>query len=115
MTTYKQGDTVLLPYKFTDSDETKPRPAVILSSSKFHIKNKMVICAPITTSVREDDTEIKIIGKENQIAGLKDGGVIRSNVLYTYDFPLIHKKIGSLTDGLLRKVLDKVLDNFSRS
>ena len=34
MTNYKQGDIVLLPYPFSDLSNSKPRPAVIISTKE---------------------------------------------------------------------------------
>ncbi|MBI1821769.1 MAG: type II toxin-antitoxin system PemK/MazF family toxin [Nitrospirae bacterium] len=47
MTTYSQGQVVLLLFPFTDLTATKQRPAVILSSDSYNQSHQDVILAGI--------------------------------------------------------------------
>lgn len=39
MTTYKQGDIILIEFLFSDGSGSKKRPAMILSNKKYHEKH----------------------------------------------------------------------------
>ncbi len=115
MTIYNQGDTIFVQVPFTDFSEEKPRPALVLSSNEFNRKNNVTIIVPITSSINGDEYEIEIKGTEYQAAGLIKSGVIKSQIILTLDNKKIIRKLGTFPEGLLKKVLAKVLENFSRN
>jgi mRNA interferase MazF len=49
MTTYSQGQVVLIPFPFTDLTTTKQRPAVIISSNAYNRTHPDLILAAITS------------------------------------------------------------------
>jgi mRNA interferase MazF len=115
MTTYKQGDTIVINVPFTDFSEEKPRPALVLSSNEFNKKNKVTIIVPITSSITGDEYEVEIKGSEYQMAGLIKSGVVKSQIILTLDNTKIIRKLGTFPEGLFKKVIEKVLENLSRN
>ncbi len=115
MTIYNQGDTVLGLVPFTDNSTEKQRPALVLSSNEFNRKNRVTIIAPITSSVCGDEYEIEIKGTEYQAAGLIKNGVVKAHIILTLDNKKIIKKLGRFPEALFKRVLTKVLENFSRN
>ncbi|MFH1860460.1 MAG: type II toxin-antitoxin system PemK/MazF family toxin [bacterium] len=51
MTTFRQGEIVLVPFPFTDQTTVKQRPAVIVSSNEYNLSREDVIIAAITSVV----------------------------------------------------------------
>jgi mRNA interferase MazF len=49
MTSFRQGDVVLVPFPFTNQSGTKQRPAVIVSQESYNFANRDIILAPSTT------------------------------------------------------------------
>jgi mRNA interferase MazF len=89
MTDYNPGDIVVIPFPFVDKEISKPRPALVLSSTK----NTSVL-SMITTAVGglwEDDTEILDL----KSAGLPSVSYVRMKI-FTLDTEIIKKKGGTL-------------------
>ena len=72
MTTYNQGDVILIPFSFTDFSTLKQRPAVIFSSSSFNDSHPDVIVMAITSQIPETiPTEDYLLSNEETLsAGL---------------------------------------------
>ena len=92
---YKTFDVVVVPFPFTDSKESKKRPALIISSSShFNNEAEHSIMTMITTSFKEAwplDMQINDLNS----AGLPEPSAVRMK-LFTLDNRLILKKIGTL-------------------
>jgi mRNA interferase MazF len=93
--TYDRFDVVVVPFPFTDSEQTKRRPALVLSSSKyFNNKSHATVLAMITSALhnpRPLDIEIKNL----KSAGLPSQSIVRMK-LFTLDHQLILNKLGKL-------------------
>lgn len=114
MTIFKQGDTVLVPYPFTDEETEKKRPALILSSNQLHNNYRVMIMSPITGTIREEDGEVKIAGAEIAYSGLAKESVVRTQILFSVNNDRVIKKLGTVPEAILKKVLTKVINNFAR-
>lgn len=108
---YEAFEVVTVPFPFTDTDQSKRRPVVILSSrSAFNESAKHSIMAMITSATHVPwpcDVPITDLHK----AGLSAASVVRLK-LFTLDHRLIVRKIGRLSSQdqkALSKALHKVL------
>ncbi|MBW1671924.1 MAG: type II toxin-antitoxin system PemK/MazF family toxin [Deltaproteobacteria bacterium] len=94
--TYKPFDVVVVPFPFTDSAQTKRRPALVLSqSSNFGSKIEHSVLAMITSQKNEPwllDCPIK----NKKQSGLTAPSVVRMK-LFTLDHRFILRKIGHLS------------------
>lgn len=92
--TYDRFDIVVVPFPFTDSEQTKKRPALVISSKHFNIKSNAIVLTMVTSALHNPwplDTEIKNLTS----AGLPARSIIRMK-LFTLDQQLILNKIGKL-------------------
>jgi len=94
--TFKLFDVVVVPFPFTDVDQTKRRPAVVVSSAKmFNTPSKHTVLAMITSSQHESwPLDVAIVDLE--ACGLSSESIIRMK-LFTIDNRFILKKIGQLS------------------
>lgn len=91
---YKTWDIVIVPFPFVDSPNSKPRPALVISSEKFNQKNHHTVLAMITSEKNTGwRNDITIQKQEN--TGLRTPSVIRPK-LFTLDNRLINRAIGKL-------------------
>jgi len=92
--TYKPYTIVSVPFPFTDSAQTKKRPAVVISSEHHQKETSYVTLLMVTTAKHShwyDDHAIIDLSS----AGLNIPSIIRQKI-FTIDARLIAKKIGAL-------------------
>jgi mRNA interferase MazF len=97
-------DVVVTPFPFTDSPDSKRRPALVLSPEPFNHAGYTLL-AMITTadqSAWAGDTKI-----QHEKAGLKHPCVVRMK-LFTLDSRLILRKVGDLAPADRTRVLDSL-------
>lgn len=106
--TYKPFDVVVVPFPFTDSAQTKRRPALVLSqSANFGDKIGHSVLAMIT-SQKNDPWPLDSAIQNQKQSGLTAPSVVRMK-LFTLDDRLILRKIGRLS----QKDRDQVKQNLS--
>jgi mRNA interferase MazF len=86
-------DVVVVPFPFTDSPETKRRPALVLSRREFNRDAGHSLLAQITTA-RQSAWPADVTFDHGK-AGLREPSIVRMK-LFTLDNRLILKKVGSL-------------------
>ena len=101
MTSYKQGDVVLVPFPFTDLSTHKQRPAVVLSSRSHSSTHPDVILAPVTSRAAHALDEVSLADWAN--AGLLKPSVVKP-ILASCEMRLIIRKLGSLSAPDLAQV-----------
>lgn len=114
-TIYKQGDVVLVPYPFTDSDNTKKRPALIVSANWYNRDKSRYILSPITSAVprTRDSDEFLLRGRDYKDAGLLQESIIRCGLLFAIDHGRIVKRLGSLPRGTFDQLLPIITSLFA--
>lgn len=95
MPTYEFGDTVLVPFPFTDLPIAKRRPSVVLSTRSFSTASGQSILGMITTATRSDWLGDVAIA-DMEAAGIPHPSVIRFK-LFTLPNDLILRQLGRLT------------------
>ena len=100
---YKPFDVVVVPFPFTDSAQTKRRPALVVSQhANFGSKIDHSVLAMITSQKNVPwPLDCEIINKKK--SGLTATSVVRMK-LFTLDNRFIIKKIGRLSDSDQTKV-----------
>lgn len=86
-------DVVVVPFPFTDSPETKRRPALVLSRREFNRDAGHSLLAQITTA--KQSAWPADVTFDHARAGLRQPSIVRMK-LFTLDNRLIIKKVGSL-------------------
>ena len=81
----------------------KYRPALVLSSKEYHKATGLLICCPISTSIRKSTTEVAI-------HNLESPSVVASNLITTMDWKQRKvKKIAIAEAGVLDEVLLRII------
>jgi mRNA interferase MazF len=107
-TLYKPGDVILVRIKFTDSEQTKKRPAVILTDDNYHNSRADTIVIAVSSQLSNTyfgDYEIEYW----QEAGLPQPSKVKG-VIHTIDRATIEDNIGKLTNHDYDKLKDCVRD-----
>jgi mRNA interferase MazF len=105
------GDVVLVPFPFTDQSTTKRRPAVVVSSERYHHERPDLIILAVTSQVRAAPA----LG-EAAIGKWKEAGFLKPSVLKPLlamiEKGLVLRKLGRLEDEdrqTLQGVLSEIL------
>jgi len=109
---YEPFDVVVVPFPFTDSAQTKRRPALVLSQTS-NFGNKIVhsVLAMITSKNNAPwPLDCEIMNKKK--SGLTAPSVVRMK-LFTLDNRFIIRKIGQLSDKdqkMVKQSLSQIFD-----
>ncbi len=101
MTSYRQGDVLLVPFPFTDQRGTKQRPAVVLSEDTYNRVHPDLVMAPITSQFKGGADEVEVV--DWQSAGLLKPSVVKP-VLSSFEVRLVRRPLGKLSQSDLAQV-----------
>ncbi len=108
---YDPFDVVVVPFPFTDSEQAKRRPALVLSqNADFGKKIGHSILAMIT-SLQNAPWPLDCEIKGRQPSGLMAPSVVRMK-LFTLDNRFIIRKIGRLSNGDQNRVKQRLRQLF---
>jgi len=109
-TTFERGDVVLVGFIFSDESGAKRRPALVVSSSAYHVGRREVIVAAITSNTRRRLFGDHLVGEWRR-AGLLFPSLV-TGILRTVRRDMLQRRIGRLdaadlagVDGRLRRSL----------
>ena len=99
-----RNDLVLLDFDPTKGKEIgKYRPALILSSKEYSKASGLLICCPISTSIRNTPTEVAV-------NNLDKPSVVASNLIQTLDYKQRKIKfISQAEKGVFEEVLMRLI------
>ncbi len=93
-TSYTRGNVVLVEFAFSDESGAKLRPALVVSSERYHRTRQEVIVAAITGNVGRRLFGDRLI-EQWPGAGLRRPSVA-TGILRTVTVPMIRHRIGTL-------------------
>ncbi len=97
-TAYRFGDLVLVPFPFTNQSGVKKRPAVVVSSQRYHSRRRDVIIMPVTSRLKATLGFGEIVLREWKKAGLLVPSAVKP-VLATIEKVLIIRRLGQLQES----------------
>ncbi len=100
----ERNDIVFLDFEPTKGREIgKYRPALVLSSRAYNERSGLLICCPISTSIRGAATEVPI-------DGLDAPSVVASNLVHTLDWRERKvKRVAQAAPGVMEAVLLRLI------
>jgi mRNA interferase MazF len=96
-TGYSFGDIVLVPFPFTDQSATKRRPAVVVSTERYHRERPDLIIMAVTSQARPAGALGDVQLKDWQAAGLIKPSVVKP-VITTIEQLLVIRRLGALKE-----------------
>lgn len=112
---FRQGDVILLPFPFTDLAAVKRRPALIVSSDRFHKLSEDIILVAMTSQVPPSLTEFEMPLKSHDMAlgSLPKPSVVKLGKIFTAHRSLIVKRVGRVQKGSLVKIVTHLRQLFT--
>jgi mRNA interferase MazF len=108
----QRGDVVIVAFPFTDTGQSKVRPAVVIQNDRDNQKIRKTVIAMVTGNLtRKGDPSHLFIDPSNPqgaSSGLRFPSLVSCNNLFTIDQSRIQQVLGRLSDALLRDLNDCV-------
>ena len=107
MTTFNQGEIVLVPFPFTNLEEDKRRPAVVVSAKWFNDLRHDRILLAITSQIprNKEEDELMLVAKDIRGVDLRLPSIVRLGKIFTIETNLIVKSIDHLSPQGLEKTM----------
>lgn len=106
--TIKQGDIVVLDIPFSDFSETKKRPTLVISSTKYNNQSPDIVVAGIT-SQRSDSSFHVTLSQNDLIEGkIKLDSSIKTDHPVTAHKKIIERRIWSVSSKKMDEVKSKI-------
>ncbi len=104
----EQRSIILVPFPFSDLTGAKKRPALVVSSSDFNIKNDDVICCLITSNPEDIEHSIKITNKDMESGFLEFESKVKAYRMFTVSKKLIYRLLGILNLAKSKAVIEEI-------
>ena len=105
-----KGNIVVFQFPFSDTGESKKRPALVATNTT---DENLILCQ-ITSQKRPDPDIISIVKDDFQEGALKHDSYIRPTILFTVHNSRIDYKVGNLKQGKIKIIEKKFCEIFTR-
>lgn len=99
-----KGDIVVIPFPFSDLSGSKRRPALVIAN----LTGDDLILCQITSQHKKDAYAVPVTPGDLKSGALIKLSYIRPNRIFTADSNIIIKKVATLDEATLQKVIDMV-------
>jgi mRNA interferase MazF len=107
-----QKELVLLPYPFSNLEETKFRPALVVSNDLFNKKSEDCIMVPLTSVLKEEPCSV-IVTQNDLVAGkLIKPSRIKVDKIFAVKKNLVARKIGRINNKVFERVKTEIVRMF---
>jgi len=105
-----KGDIVVFQFPFSDTGESKKRPALVVTNTA---DENLILCQ-ITSQKRPDPDIIPITKDDFQNGALKHDSFIRPTILFSIHNSRIDYKVGNLKQEKIKIIEKKFCEIFTR-
>ena len=98
-------EVVIVPFPFSDSSQSKIRPAVCIANAQ---RGEWILCQ-ITSTGQGDPSAISLGSNDFERGGLQHHSFVRPSKLFTAHERRFIRSIGRLTDTALTRIIDSVV------
>ena len=107
-TNIEQRSIILMPFPYTDLSGAKKRPALVISSFDFNLKNEDVVCCLITSNPEDRQHAVKISSKDMEKGYLEFESKIKPYRIFTINKRLIYRILGRLNLQKSKLVIEEI-------
>ncbi|NQE04998.1 hypothetical protein C5S32_03910 [ANME-1 cluster archaeon GoMg1] len=110
MTSYEQGDIVLVPFPFTDLSTIKKRPALVVSADWYNKRYRDVVLVAVTSHVPPilDELDYRITETDFKTGKLYKESIVKLGKVFTIESSLIIKRICDVRGQTMDKIRDQL-------
>ena len=104
----QQRHVVILPFPFSDLQQRKARPAIIVSNNRYNRRSDDVVAVPLTSNLRPSEYSVSVTSKDMESGELVIDSNARVDRIFSVEKRIIVKRIGKVdrkTHAAIRKLL----------
>ena len=106
----RRGDVVIVDFPFTDTGQSKVRPAVVVQNDRDNQRVRKTVVAMVTGNLRHRNEPTHLFidpaRSDGASSGLSFPSLVVCNNLFTLEQAAIQQVIGRLSDVLQAKIND---------
>jgi mRNA interferase MazF len=102
---FVKGDVVIVPFPFSNLQEAKRRPALVITP----LEGDDLILCQITSRMNGDRYSVSLDEKDFAAGSLKKSSNIRPNRLFTADQAIVLYRAGSIASRKVEEVVDRLV------
>ena len=103
-----QRDVVLIPFPYSDLEQAKRRPALIISTNDYNENNEDVICCAITSNPRNYQGSVIINNNDFERGFLQYDSRVRPSKVFTLQQDRVTKVLARLNPEKSRTVVNEL-------
>jgi mRNA interferase MazF len=104
----KQGSLVLVDFSYSDLNETKFRPALVISNHEYNENSMDVVVLRVTSRYREGSWEVKILRKDLAEGTLDiEPSYVKVDSIFTVEKRIIRKVVARLKDEKIEEIMEQ--------
>jgi mRNA interferase MazF len=106
--TIKQGDILVLDIPFSDFSETKKRPTLVISSTRYNQQFQDIIVASITSQPHDQQFHVRLSQIDLVDGQLKRNSSVKADHPTTVHKKLIERRVGAVSVKKLAEIKQKM-------
>ncbi|MEK6892814.1 MAG: type II toxin-antitoxin system PemK/MazF family toxin [Nanoarchaeota archaeon] len=107
-----QKDVVLLPYPFSNLEQKKLRPSVVISNNNFNKICNDFIAVPLTSVIKDEPFSLAINQNNFRNGKLIKPSRVRLDKIFSVERRLVQMKIGDVNDTFFDKLRSEIIEVF---
>jgi mRNA interferase MazF len=107
-----QKEVVLLPYPFSNLEQKKVRPAIVISNNNFNKICNDFIAVPLTSVIKDEPFSLAINQNDLRNGKLIRPSRVRLDRIFSVEKRLVQMKIGDVNDTFFDKLKSEIIEVF---
>lgn len=105
----EQRSVVLVPYPFSNLENSKFRPVVVISNNVYNKQFRDFIAVPLTSNTSPRDHAIPLTGNEMDTGYLPLYSVVRADRVFSLEQRLINKSFGLVKQITFDRIISELI------
>ena len=105
---FRQGDIVLVKFPFTNLENFKRRPVLVISGNLFNSKTSDIIVCGITSNLSHKDFYVPINNNDLLDGSLIKESIVKTSHIATLSKSIVVKKVGTIRHDVMGHILEEL-------
>jgi mRNA interferase MazF len=104
-----QRDIVLISFPFSNLENSKVRPVLVISNDEYNNKFNDFIAVPLTSNIKARQYAMKITNRNLENGTLVAPSQIKVDKIFSVNQSLVRKKIGKAKKDFYKQIKDMIV------